>query len=40
MVFWDQQKKEYLDENPTHTGIFDELEAEASDNEEGTMVGL
>ena len=34
------RKKKYLEENPTHTGMFDELEAEASDNEERTMVGL
>ena len=37
IFFWDQQKKEYLEENPTHAEMFAELETVPSDDEEGTM---
>ena len=26
LAFWDQQKREYLKDNPTHSALFDELE--------------
>ena len=29
LVCWDQQKREYLEENPTHSVFVDELEEEA-----------
>ena len=34
IVFWNQQKEEYLQENLTHTNMFAELESEANCNEE------
>ena len=37
-LFWDHQKKQYLEENPTHAQMFAEFEAEAeNEDEDGTI---
>ena len=30
LAFWESQKKEYLQQNPNHRGMFEELETEAN----------
>ena len=30
LVFWESQKRDYLQQNPNHTGMFEELETSAN----------
>ena len=40
IMFWDQQKKVYLEDNPTHTEMFTELESELGNNGEESAMNL
>ena len=42
LAFWDEQKREYLKENPTHSAFFDELEegAKAVEGKEDGVIEI
>ena len=40
IMFWDKQKKVYLEENPTHADIFTELESELGNKDEDGAMNL
>ena len=39
-MFWDQQKKVYLEDNPTHAEMFTELESKLVNKDEEGAINL
>ena len=40
IMFWEQQEKVYLEENPTHAEMFTELESELRNKDEEVSMNL